>query len=99
MTANWVYDADSFYDFLGLVAQCAPDFPEEDFLSADEQLDLDSAFRELFAGLQFLRDRISPADLLAGRHLLEKSLEAFSLGDEIKGSHFLQELDRLLFAK
>ena len=99
MGSNWVYDVESFYDFLGFVAQCAPDFPEEDFLDADQQLDLEQAFRELRNGLGFVQNSVSESQFRRAEQLLGTAFDAFQNGDEIKGSHTLQEVDRELFKK
>lgn len=59
MASNWFDDEAGFYDFLMFVAMYAPDFPEEDFLNADEQLTLDRAFDELATSLQMMQNRLS----------------------------------------
>lgn len=95
----WVYDQESFHDFLGFVAQCAPDFPEEDFLESDEQLDLVTAFSELRVGLSIVRKDLSEDALLEAEQKLEASLTQFKNGNEIAGSRILQELDCLIFSE
>jgi hypothetical protein len=50
-TQSWVYNMERFYEFPGFVTQIAPDFPEEDFLERDEQLNIPKGFQELHNGI------------------------------------------------
>ncbi len=99
MSHDWVFDKESFYDFLGYVAQCAPEFPEEDFLEDDEQLDTEKAFRELQNGLSIIRNELSESVFRDAQQRLDSSLMQYRNGDDIGGSRILQELDRMIFGK
>jgi len=96
---SWVTSVPSFRDFLSLVIVHAPDdFPEEDFLGPDEQLNLDSAFQELRRGLSLLDNSGASASSntsLVG--LLDKSLAAYRAGNDVAGAHLLQDLESQAF--
>ena len=96
MTHTWVYDNESFYDFLGFVITYVPDFPEEDFLESDEQLNLDSAFEELKKGLAIASDSHSKASIDAMNELVLRAYDCFKSDDEIEGTRFLEKLDDML---
>jgi hypothetical protein len=95
----WVRDIDSFYNFIGYVVLRAPSsFPVEDYLPADEQMNLDRAFAELRNGLQMVdpevadeqkRERLSS--------MLDAAQAAYRAGDEVKGAHMLQDFEGLIF--
>lgn len=88
----WVNSFDGLLDFLSLVMVCAPDnFPEEDFLSSNEQLTLDKSFEEIQVGMQFVKNKIGDGDFLIGlQNILDASLSAYRNGDDIKGARLLQ---------
>jgi hypothetical protein len=96
MTHTWVYDKESFYDFLGFVITYAPDFPEEDFLESEEQLNLDSAFEELKKGLAIVNASHSKASIDAMNELVLRAYDCFKSDDEIEGTRFLGKLDDML---
>ncbi len=98
---NWVKDVDSLYDFIGYVVLRAPDrFPVEDFLQADDQMNLERAFAELRRGLDLLGSDDAASGRMAERTaLLEASLEAYRLNDVRKGAHLLQDFEALIFKK
>jgi hypothetical protein len=89
----WVQDLEEFREFISLVLLSAPnDFPVEDFLQPDEQLDLEKAFAELRDGLRLLinaRKNAAPADQLF--ELLSKSLVAYRAGNAREAAHLLQD--------
>lgn len=95
----WVKNISTFRDFLSLVIVHAPDdFPEEDYLAADEQLNLVRAFGELYKGLEILlqsRNGVLDADAL--RETLDRALSAYRSGDDVQGAHLLQEFEALAF--
>jgi|GEM_PF-1735042 hypothetical protein len=96
MTQSWVYDKESFYDFLGFVIVYVPDFPEEDFLEPDEQLNLDSAFEELRKGIAIVSASHSKESVDAMNEIVVRAYECFKSDDQIEGTRFLQTLDDML---
>ena len=97
---SWVKSVAAFRDFLSLVIVHAPDdFPEEDYLAADEQLNLERACAELHRGLEMLiADQRSPAPTSELRLMLDQALAAYKEGDDIKGAHLLQAFEAQAFA-
>lgn len=95
----WVRDIDSLYNFLGYVVLRAPDrFPKEDYLSADQQMNLDRAFEELRVGMRFIDPGVADdAKRRALTALLDRSLAAYRAGDDVKGAHLLQDFQDLIF--
>lgn len=96
---NWVSNLDDLYDFLSVVIACAPDeFFEEDYLSEDEQLNLDRAFEQLYVGMKFVSDKIKDERKVAElKVLLDRSLQSFRSGDDKTGAHLLQEFETAIF--
>ena len=94
-----VQDISDYYNFLATVIVHAPDrFPSEDFLPPDEQLDLERAFTELRDGMEFISKRIVDSKAQeALRQLLENSLEAYRIGDAMKGAKLLQNFEEIVF--
>jgi hypothetical protein len=96
---TWVSDVNSFYDFIGYVVLCAPDrFPVEDYLSSDQQMNLEKAFVELRKGVDLV---VTAPDEKRNEllQLVDKSLAAYESGDDVKGAHLLQDLEGLVFKK
>jgi hypothetical protein len=95
---QWVKSVEGMIDFLSVVIVHAPDdFPEEDFLGADEQLTLDRAFGELRYGMSFVKTKIKDKLLLDRLdELLEESFSAYKLGDDVKGAHLLQDFEKIV---
>ena len=96
---TWIRDIDSLYDFIGYVVLCAPDeFPEEDYLQPEEQMNVDRAFNELRDAIKL----IDPEMMTEAKHrgllsLLEQSLSAYREGDDVRGAHLLQDFQDLIF--
>lgn len=95
----WVKDIASLYDFIAYVVVSAPDeFPHEDYLSDDELMTLDQAFAELRNGILFIEADFPGADKARGlTELLNRSLQSYKDGDDIRGGHLLQDFERLVF--
>ena len=98
---SWVNSFEGLIDFLSLVIVHAPDeFPKEDYLRDDEQLNLDKAFAEIEQGMQYVAQRIPDQAVLKQlRGNLEASLAAYKRGDDVKGAHLLQDFERTLLEK
>lgn len=96
---GWVHDRNSFRDFLSLVIVHAPDdFPMEDYLEPEEQLNLQVAFRELSNGIDILASAgISPAQVTELHAILEKAFSEYQAGNDVKGAHALHELEKRAF--
>lgn len=96
---RWIRHLHELHDFIGLVILSAPDrFREEDFLSDDEQLTLQSAFAEIRNGLELVpvsendphyHDRL--------RAILDESLSAYRAGERKEGAHRLQDFRDMIF--
>lgn len=94
----WIKNYNGFLDFLSLVIVHAPDgFPKEDYLRDDEQLTLESAFKELRDGMVFVEPRVADSaalDTLRGQ--LDQALALYRQGEDVKGAHLLQDFEQLL---
>ena len=87
-----------YHDFISYVLLCAPDdFPDEDYLSPDEQMTLEKAFAELLTKLPIVTPRVPPDVLPLLKTMLEMSLEASQHADSIRGAHILQEFEGLIW--
>lgn len=94
----WVKNFEGLLDFLSLVIVHAPDdFPKEDYLRDDEQLNLEMAFEEIGNGMQFVAKRIPDENILQQlRSYLDLSLAAYRQGNDVKGAHLLQDFERVI---
>jgi hypothetical protein len=95
----WVRDIDSFYDFIGFVIVSAPDeFPREDYLSDDEQLNLDRAFSELRHGVELVEKDFPGADRGRGLNaILDEALALYRAGEDVKAAHLLHDFEQKIF--
>ena len=88
----WISDAESFHDFLRFTIVYAPDFPKEDYLEEDEQLDLVKAFNELKIGLRFVEE-VYPPDVIGNvRKVIDEAWQEYNNGDDFAGSRKLQDI-------
>lgn len=87
-----------FKDFLGMVIVCAPDqFFEEDWLTPEDQLNLDRAFVGLRYGLDLAAKEKGESALLARcRTLVEESYGEYKAGRDHAGQLKLEEVEKLL---
>jgi hypothetical protein len=94
----WIKNLNGFLDFLSLVIVHAPDgFPKEDYLSDEEQLTLESAFKEIRDGMKFVQPKISNEIVMGAlRERLDQALALYRQGDDVKGAHLLQDFEQLL---
>jgi hypothetical protein len=95
----WVRDIGSLHNFIGYVVLRAPDrFPREDYLSEEEQMNLDRAFAALREGVALVERDFPGADVGRGLNsVLDKSLACYRAGDDVAGAHLLQDFERLIF--
>ena len=93
-------DLNGFKDFVGYVRLCAPDiFPVDEWLTSDEQMDLDRAFEGLDYGFKLLlREGFDPEFIAKLVAISFESLQHFKSGNESSGHRCLKELDTLLGA-
>lgn len=98
---HWVENTNDLLDFLSYMVLYAPDdFPEEDYLSPSEQMNLEKAFDMLDKGMGFLKEKISDGDQInILQRLLDESKQAYERGDDIKGAHLLQEFEAIALKK
>jgi hypothetical protein len=91
-------DVPGCLDFVGYVILYAPDmFPHEDWLGADEQMNLDRAFDGLRYGLSLLRNhRLSSSECAECSTLVESAFERYRRGADVEGQRLLEEFESLL---
>jgi hypothetical protein len=96
---KWVESLEDLYEFVGYVILYAPDrFPYRDFLSDDDQMNLDRAFSSLRDGIEFASARIrDPMQLKKLGTVLDNSYAAYQAGDVVRGSRSLQEFETMVF--
>jgi len=99
MTTRRVGSIDDLYDFIAVVVLRAPDqFPSQDFLGPDEQLDLQKAFEELRHGVVLVgRDYSDPLLIARLNSMLDESLALYHAGDVFGGAHRLQDFQDVIF--
>jgi hypothetical protein len=96
---HWVEAYEDIYDFLAHIIVCAPDdFIHADYLSDDQQLNLERAFIELNRGLEFIVQRHKGIDREALENQLNSALFAYREGNVVQGAHLLQEFERTVFS-
>lgn len=90
---------DDLWDHIAYVMGYAPDrFPHEDFLSQDEQMNLDRAFDQLRQGVEIAYPEPSyeaKRALLNG--ILDRSYAAYKSNDDITAGHLLNEFQDNIF--
>lgn len=95
----WVRDIDSLYNFIGFVVLRAPsNFPVEDYLPPDEQLNLERAFAELRRGLALVKAQtpnLSGIDKLDA--VLAEALALYRRGEAVQGAHRLYDFEAFIF--
>ena len=96
---DWVKELGDFGDFITMVEIHAPDeFPEEDYLSKDEQLDLARAFQELRIGLAMFKEKCRDREKVdVVEDLLNKAEAAYQAGDDVRGARTLERMRRVAF--
>jgi len=96
-----VNDLKELRQLLHVTVMCAPDkFPVRDFLQPEDQLTLDTAFRDLNYGMQFVAKRIKDSGKLSQiQTMLDAALLFYRQGETMKGAHLLQDLEDMIFGK
>ena len=94
-----VETVDDLWNHIAYVMAYAPDqFPHEDFLTEDQQMNLERAFDQLRGGIEVAYPEPSYAlkrDLLNG--ILDRSYAAYRADDEIAAGHLLNEFQDNIF--
>lgn len=93
---NLIQNYQEFYEFLAKLLLCAPDdFPVEDYLPTEKQLNLQRAYDELDKGLIFVKQRLNNDEkyqrVVAD---IKESKMAYEVGNESKGAQLIQKLRR-----
>jgi hypothetical protein len=96
-----VESVDDLWNHIAYVLGCAPDqFPVEDFLTDDQQMNLDRAFEQLRQGVEIAYPEASFADkraLLYG--ILDQSYAQYQAGENIKAGHLLNDFQDNIFKR
>jgi hypothetical protein len=87
------------WDHIAYVMEYAPsDFPVEDYLLPEQQMNLDTAFRQLHQGVEIAYPPPEAADHCARLHaLLDRSLGEYRNGDRTVAAGLLAEFESTLF--
>lgn len=96
---HWIENKNDFLDFLSYMVLYAPDrFPEEDYLTSSEQMNLEKAFKMLDKGMLLFRESTyEDGKVSTLQSLLDESKQAYENGDDVKGAHLLQEFEIVAF--
>lgn len=92
---------DDLWDHIAYVLGCAPDsFPVEDFLTDDQQMNLDRAFEQLRQGVEIAYPEASFADKKTKLYgLLDQSYAAYRAGEDVKAGHLLNDFQDNIFKR
>lgn len=94
---DWIQNYSEFYEFLAKVLLCAPDdFPKEDYLDEEDQLNLQKAYEELYKGLRFVEEKADIKIYIQCKDDLAASKAAYESGNEKAGSFLIQKIRREL---
>ncbi len=94
-----VKSVDDLWNHIGYVLLCAPDdFPHEDFLADDQQMNLDRAFEQLRQGVEIAYPEAEFTDKRALLHgILGRCFAQYQVGENIKAGHLLNEFQDNIF--
>lgn len=92
------HDLNGFKDFLGTVIVCAPDsFMHRDWLPADEQMDLETAFAGIRFGLDLAESETAERALIGRcRQLADSALVKYQARADAAAQAELEQIERLL---
>lgn len=101
MLIRLVNNLEEFKRILHVTVLCAPDrFSVEDYLEDDEQLTLETSYRDLNYGMQFVAKKLKNPDIITRvQQMLDESFALYKQGERIKGAHMLQDLEDVVFGK
>ena len=81
-----------------VLAYAPNNFPVEDFLRPDQQMNLSRAFESLRQGIEIAYPDISFAKKRQKLHeLLDRSYAAYEVGENIRAGHLLNEFEANIF--
>ncbi len=94
-----VRSVDDLWDHIAYVRCYAPDqFPHEDFMPDDEQMNLDRAFVQLRKGVTVAYPEEEWGYKRAVlNQMLDKSYAAYKAGEEDKAAHLLNDFEEQIF--
>lgn len=90
---------DDLWEHIAYVLGYAPDnFPVEDFLTDDQQMNLDRAFEQLRQGVEIAYpDDFFPEKRAMLNEILDRSYALYKSGDDIAAGHLLNEFEDNIF--
>jgi len=90
---------DDLWNHIAYVMGYAPDqFPYEDFLPDDQQMNLHRAFEQLRQGVEIAYPEASFTEKRGHLNgILDRSYAAYQIGDEIAAGHLLNEFQDNIF--
>lgn len=95
---EWVKSRSTLRSMINFVIIHAPEFPREKFLSPEEQLTLDVAFRAMEEGLRFVEGLPQDAERVERlKLLLSRAKSAYAKRDRRAGGLLMQEVEMDLF--
>ena len=100
--APWkIKTIDDLWDHIAYVLLYAPDqFPHEDFLPNDQQMNLERAFDELRRGISIAYPNdFSPEKRTILNEILDKSYSKYKSGNDVEAGHLLNEFEDSIFKK
>ena len=94
-----IKSVDDLWDFIAYVLGSAPDqFPVEDFLTEDQQMDLERAFDLLRHGVEIAYpDDFFPEKRVLLNEILDRSYALYKAGDDVAAGHLLNEFEGNIF--
>lgn len=94
-----IKSVDDLWNHIAYVMAYAPDqFPVEDFLADNEQMNLDRAFDQLRQGIEVAYPESTfEAKRRRLDEILDRSYSAYRAGDDIAGGHLLNEFQDHIF--
>ncbi len=92
---------DDLWGHIAYVLGYAPDnFPYEDFLPEDQQMNLDRAFEQLRKGVEIAYpDDFFPEKKVMLSEILDRSYALYKSGDNIAAGHLLNDFEDNIFKK
>jgi hypothetical protein len=94
-----VDSVEDLWNHIAYVLICAPDeFPHEDFLPDDQQMNLDRAFEQLRQGVEIAYPEAEFAVKRALLHgILDRSYKLYLAGEAVPAGHLLNEFQDNIF--
>ena len=94
-----VKNVDDLWNHIAYVLLCAPaQFPHEDFLTEDEQMNLDRAFEQLRQGVEIVYPELEFEPKRAMLNdILDRSYAGYKAGKEVTAGRLLNEFQDNIF--